>query len=190
MNESWYRYVQADAPVSQGDIILECPVVVWESEGIDYADAGGLEGAVAGFRADVVVMTQACDLEQKKVRRVVLCPHQSLDDYEKDWEAERIRQNQNPTSRAWKRHCQAIKEGVNWNLSMLNRGKANTLSISHRIVDFHEIYTLPRNFLEHLLRERRAPRLRLRPPYREHLSQAFARFFMRVGLPVDVSEAW
>ena len=59
MNESWYQYVEADAPVSQGDIILECPVVVWESEGIDHADAGGLEGAVAGFRADVVVMTQA-----------------------------------------------------------------------------------------------------------------------------------
>ena len=29
-------------------------------------------------------------------------------------------------------------------------------------------------------------RLRLNPPYREHLSQAFARFCMRVGLPVDI----
>ena len=28
--------------------------------------------------------------------------------------------------------------------------------------------------------------LRLLPPYGEHLSQAFARFFMRVGLPVDI----
>jgi hypothetical protein len=24
------------------------------------------------------------------------------------------------------------------------------------------------------------------PPYREHLSQAFARYFMRVGLPSDI----
>jgi hypothetical protein len=31
-----------------------------------------------------------------------------------------------------------------------------------------------------------ATRLRLLPPYREHLSQSFARFFMRVGLPVDI----
>ena len=30
-----------------------------------------------------------------------------------------------------------------------------------------------------------ARRLRLLPPYREHLSQSFARFFMRVGLPID-----
>jgi len=29
-------------------------------------------------------------------------------------------------------------------------------------------------------------RLRLLPPYREHLSQAFARYFMRVGLPQDI----
>lgn len=28
--------------------------------------------------------------------------------------------------------------------------------------------------------------LRLHPPYREHLSQAFARFFLRVGLAGDI----
>lgn len=33
-------------------------------------------------------------------------------------------------------------------------------------------------------------RLRLLPPYREHLSQAFARYFMQVGLPVNVSKVW
>jgi hypothetical protein len=33
---------------------------------------------------------------------------------------------------------------------------------------------------------RAGDRLRLLPPYREHLSQAFARYFMRVGLPQDI----
>jgi hypothetical protein len=28
--------------------------------------------------------------------------------------------------------------------------------------------------------------LRLLPPYRKHLSQSFARFIMRVGLPIDI----
>ncbi len=46
------------------------------------------------------------------------------------------------------------------------------------------------DFLESLLKQRGQPRLRLLPPYREHLSQAFARFFMRVGLPVQVAQAW
>ena len=54
-----------------------------------------------------------------------------------------------------------------------------------RVVDFRRVYSLPLAFL----RKRAlldAHRLRLLPPYREHLSQAFSRFFMRVGLPVDI----
>jgi len=37
------------------------------------------------------------------------------------------------------------------------------------------------------LAAQQALRQRLLPPYREHLAPAFARFFMRVGLPIDVS---
>jgi hypothetical protein len=54
----------------------------------------------------------------------------------------------------------------------------------------HDIFTVPRSFLEALLQEQQLPRLRLLPPYREHLSQAFARFFMRVGLPQPVTPSW
>jgi hypothetical protein len=54
-----------------------------------------------------------------------------------------------------------------------------------RIVDFRRVFSLPLTFVR-----QRAPRtgdrLRLLPPYREHLSQAFARYFMRVGLPQDI----
>ena len=60
----------------------------------------------------------------------------------------------------------------------------------HRIVDFHSVHTVPRVFLEGLIAERGTKRLRLLPPYREHLSQSFARFFMRVGLPETVKPAW
>lgn len=52
------------------------------------------------------------------------------------------------------------------------------------------MYTLPRTFLESFLQNKQQSRLRLRPPYREHLSQAFARFFMRVGLPTGVKKVW
>ncbi len=77
-----------------------------------------------------------------------------------------------------------------WNLAMLNKGDVGDLSLTHRVVDFSDVYTLPRNFLESLLETRDQSRLRLRPPYREHLSQAFARFFMRVGLPTGVTKVW
>jgi hypothetical protein len=59
-----------------------------------------------------------------------------------------------------------------------------------RVVDFLELYTLPRAFLESLLKGRGGSRVRLLPPYREHLSQAFARFFMRVGLPQPINKTW
>ena len=68
--------------------------------------------------------------------------------------------------------------------------EVEVLEISVRVVDFHEIYTVPKAFLEKLLCTRKQARLRLRPPYREHLSQAFARYFMRVGLPEPVSRVW
>ena len=100
------------------------------------------------------------------------------------------RVNQNPTERAWKRHCDDICDGFVWNLAILNPGNSGEISITHRLVDFHEVYTIPRDFLESLLKHRGQPRLRLLPPYREHLSQAFARFFMRVGLPVSVTKNW
>lgn len=37
-----------------------------------------------------------------------------------------------------------------------------------------------------LITRKEIEHLRLLPPYREHLSQAFARYFMRVGLPQDL----
>ncbi len=53
------------------------------------------------------------------------------------------------------------------------------------VVDFRQIYSLPVAYLR-----RHAgglgSRWRLQSPYREHFSQAFARFFMRVGLPTAI----
>ena len=46
-------------------------------------------------------------------------------------------------------------------------------------------YSLPLTFVRSRA-ARTGERLRLLPPYREHLSQAFARYFIRVGLPQDI----
>jgi hypothetical protein len=98
--------------------------------------------------------------------------------------------SQKPTDNAWTRLCQHICNGYIWNFTILNSGHTQTLTTEHCIVDFHEVYTVPRNFLESLLEQRHQSRLRLLPPYHAHLSQAFARFFMRVGLPVAVAPTW
>ena len=50
------------------------------------------------------------------------------------------------------------------------------------VVDFREIQTLPYEYvLKHA--SNLNDRWRLKSPYLEHFSQAFARLFMRVGLP-------
>ena len=50
------------------------------------------------------------------------------------------------------------------------------------LVDFHHLFSLPKTSATRVALEA-GQRLRLLPPYREHLAQAFARYIMRVGLP-------
>ncbi len=193
MPEAWYGIVGPELSLTQGDIIFDCPLLAWQDnslrlEGADESEV--LKDATIGIQADVVVMTQACDLEHEKVENVILCQHISLGDHRAVWEVNSRRVDQNPTERAWKHHCNDICEGYNWNLSMLNDCKIDGSSIGIRIVFFNEVFTVPRSFLESLLRQRGHSRFRLLPPYREHLSQAFARFFMRVGLPIPVEKKW
>lgn len=193
MSDVWYEKIEAPAKLTQGDIIHDCPLVSWKAEGLQLSgreEAEVLRGMTHTIKADTVVMTQACDLEHGKVRNVVLCPHSSLTEYREAWKATMESKRQNPSNKAWRSHCEDIRDGFVWNLAILNAGGTGTIETEHRVVDFHEIFTAPRDFLESLLEQRGQPRLRLLPPYREHLSQAFARFFMRVGLPVQVSQAW
>ena len=189
MNMPWYAIAEASTPITQGDIIMNCPVAGWKEAPLtikpDSAPEEILKMSVDILQIDTIVMTQACDLEQGKVQYVILCPHYALDEYREQWEIAMREQSQNPTNKAWERHIENVRQGMIWNLSMLNAYDGDVLKMDIRIVDFREVFSLPRNFLEDWLSYQGA-RLRLLPPYREHLSQAFARFFMRVGLPIDI----
>jgi hypothetical protein len=94
-----------------------------------------------------------------------------------------------PSEKAWRGEAKRMKDGRIWNLTMLDKWEPaeGGLSIPHMVVDFHEVFSLPLDFLQAWVRARGQARLRLCPPYREHLSQSFARFFMRVGLPQDIA---
>jgi hypothetical protein len=196
MANSWYEIVSADTPLTQGDIIFDCPVVCWASKAVEFDISQAqqkLESLVLATKVDVIVMTQACDLENNKVQNVILCPHLSLERYREYWERameQKDKEGKKPNQKQWQRACEDIKNGYNWNLAMLNEEHIQELSLTHRVVDFHEVYTVPRIFLASLLVARGESRLRLQPPYREHLSQAFARFFMRVGLPTGITKIW
>ena len=189
MPEPWYSIVSAETRITQGDLIANCPLIGWKEDhqiqlnGADEAEV--LRHSSEAVLLDAVVMTQACDLEHNKVRHVVLCPHVPLSKFREKWEQAMHRLGQNLTVKAWANTCNDITAGHSWNQSFLNRFN-NEPRMDLRVVDFHEVHTIPREFLQALLANRNVSRLRLLPPYREHLSQGFARFFMRVGLPVGI----
>jgi hypothetical protein len=197
MSSAWYQLAEATEPLAQGDIILDCPVFTIGSDlgEILVSENGSLEDedvdfdeVVSAESADVVVMTQACDLEQGKVQNVVLCPARGLSEYKEDWEQQQREQGQNPTLRSWASHFKNVRDGFVWNLTVINDARIDEQELEMRVVDFHEVFSVPREVIERVLKKRGVSRFRLNPPYREHLSQSFARFFMRVGLPVPVSE--
>lgn len=194
MSLPWYEVVSAETPLDQGDILMACPVVGWREGPIDLRAeeeaSRRLRDTVEVSETDVIVMTQTCDLAQNKVRYVVLCPHYALSVYREAWEASQRASGQSPTVKSWASHIDHIAAGHIWNLSLLNAEDGSDYQIEHRVVDFQEVLSLPRDFLESYLQQMGQPRLHLRPPYREHLSQAFARFFMRVGLPTDIRKDW
>lgn len=78
-----------------------------------------------------------------------------------------------------------VRQGRREGLHLLGSSQDPGDNSSCYVVDFHEIYSVPTEYLNSLAASAK-DRLRLRSPYLEHFSQAFARFFMRVGLPSDI----
>jgi hypothetical protein len=114
MSDLWYGTAGPEERLTQGDIIFDCPLVNWSSTPVRVTASGSeieaLKSGWVALQADVIVMTQACDLEQDKIRNVVTCPHPALGDYKATREAFLRQRNQNPTVKAWWTHCDDIKD--------------------------------------------------------------------------------
>src|SRR5947209_6085308 len=114
MSDSWYEAVDAKIPLTQGDLVFDCPLLTWNAAGLQAGGGtlseGTLKDLVSAFREDVVVMTQACDLEHRKVEHVVLCPHVPLSTFRLVWERWMAARKQNPSEKAWKRACRRYRQ--------------------------------------------------------------------------------
>jgi len=163
----WFEAVQGD-DLAQGDILDELRSFAFDAA----TSAGASDATLSWVQRDAIVMTQSCDLvaEQKIINEVLLCAVWKRSD-DPDFQRDDV--------------MESIRCGRQYRYHMLAESRMPGLERSYRIVDFSRVTVYP---LE-VLRVRAAaagPRLRLLPPYREHMSQAFARFFMRVGLPADI----
>jgi hypothetical protein len=191
MSDTWYSRAEAADSLMQGDLILDCPLVVW-SPGPGHGDysSDSLKEQVEAVKADLIVMTQACDLAQENVDRVVLCTSNPIELFYEAWREERTQEGKGVGRDEFRKLADQIRKGFKWNLHLLQEAHVDGIATPQRVVDFSDVHTIPREFLERLLESRAEPRLRLEPPYREHLSQSFARYFMRVGLPTDIDDVW
>ena len=169
----WYSIVE-DQTLLQGDLLKNCPVLLPKGDIPDDSseDEFILDGEILEY--DVIVMSQSCDLEAGKLDLVLVCPHWPL--------VKMAEQNDIFKSSKGK---QDLQRGNIPGYHVLRACDFDGWHDSVRIVDFRNVYSLPYQFLKRFA-TKHSPRLRLLPPYREHLAQAFARFFMRVGLPIQV----
>lgn len=165
----WFEVADSNDDLLQGDFIKDCPVIIPSSE---MSKDEVVDARVVEY--NVVVMSQSCDLLQRKLDLVLVCPIWPLSEFE----------GANPYYRG-KEGKEALRRGNLPGYHLLNRCEIDGFETDYLVVDFRNVYSVPFDFLVGLVKER-AKRVRLLPPYREHLSQAFARFFMRVGLPVDI----
>jgi hypothetical protein len=168
---AWYEAVEGGT-LEQGDLLLQCPVFVPHLESFPLVENQDVDIFIQYF--DVIVMTQSCDLENGKTQDVVLCAH---------WDLEGAKKHDPALARSGA--LSEIKSGRRPRYTLLNRSEQTEPALGLRIVDCGKVFCLPLTFVQSLAVQQ-GPRLRLLSPYREHLSQAFARFFMRVGLPQDI----
>jgi len=170
----WYDDVPANSPIEQGDIIENCKIIVPN----EYHYQVIIENKENNVPLDIIeinciILSQSCDIQNEKIDSIIVYPIWSLSKFIKKggWFS-------SSTAR------EDLRQGKFPEYHLLQKFKSEKLPKDFYFVDFHRIYSVPKNFLKAVINNK--THKRLLPPYREHLSQSFARYFMRVGLPVDI----
>jgi hypothetical protein len=165
IDQRWYEVTQGDS-LEQGDLLpgLRAPRVL-----VDPSADGGFRILVG--TGDYIVLSQTCDLENDKVREVLLA---SMLTYQEM--AHEVGAAARGTS-----FREALIKGADFAYFLLHRF-GGPPSLEWSVVNFHQLRLVDiqfcRNYAQGL-----GPRLRLVSPYKENLAQSFGRYMMRVALP-------
>jgi hypothetical protein len=172
----WWSAAAGDR-LEQGDLLRAFPVVL-----VDEVHLEGEPTVRTRIQTlDVIIVTQTCDLENLKVRNILLARVLPWTDFAA---AQYAAGNTAVKSSTFRR---SLIRGDIPPLTLLHNREAQP-TLDWSIVDFRELYVVDRGRIDRFVSQpgnRR--RLRLRSPYKEHFAQAFARFYMRVGLPHDAA---
>jgi hypothetical protein len=173
----WYELIEPNETLEQGDILRNCldPVLprLASSEETPDVKVEEQKPEESGIYDRVVVLSQSCDLADGRIQRVMVCPVYTFAEYLK-------------TAGGNKQSVFAdLKKGRRIAYHLLNLCEIKGYEAPHLVADFGDAFGIPFAYAKELSGNHR--RVRLLPPYREHLAQMFARFYMRVGLPIEVA---
>lgn len=167
----WYKVV-TDGSIEQGDVIVNVPHFTLEPSISDYLN----DNAKTNIDFyDAIVLSQSCDLvaTRPKVEQVIVCPVFELDELRNSILAVKD-----------KGSADNVKKGRIEGLHMLPPSNLEEMPLNGHVANFRQVFTLPFAMLTEII-GMQDPRIRLMPPYREDLAQAFSRFVMRIGYPKD-----
>lgn len=163
--ESWYA--EAWTGLEQGDVLLDFGLIAPAVDG-----AGQLVFEKATTNA--IVLTQSCDIPKRAQKYILVAPVSDYDQLCARSELSHLRQDEYRLS---------LARGTSTSDFLLPPSPDGRLPWS--LVSFREIHTMPKTYVQQAASASTA--IALTSPYREHLSQAVARFFMRVGLPTGLA---
>lgn len=129
---------------------------------------------VSAREANVIVLTQSCDIRKPAQQRILVAEVQGYRE---------ITAEGGDRSNSYRRSAYREDLISGTAIAEFVIPPSSLLSLEWSIVNFREIYIIDRDRLR-----KNTDLVGLASPYREHLGQAFARFMMRVGLPQPLHE--
>lgn len=171
----WYQVIERTQSLEQGDLINDFPIIYPV-----IADKKLDETSAHLDTSNVIIMTQSCDFQKlNDDDPIILCPRFNLED------SETVAGKKLNNKEGWSN----LRKGNYVHLYLLNKCDLQSNVFPYQVVDLRRVFSTPYSFVKKFV-ESENSRVRLLPPYREHLAQAFARQFMRIGLPIDLPEKY
>jgi hypothetical protein len=171
----WYAIVTGPT-LQQGDLLRDCLAPLPPRPADLTTPNLGTAPEPSGIYDRVVILSQSCDLADAQIRYVMVCPAYTVDQFLSVVGGNRDKQRSAKDN---------LIKGRYTAYHLLNKCELAGYEAPHLVADFGEAFSIPFEYALELVGT--TERLRLLPPYREQLAQMFARFYMRVGLPVEVA---
>jgi len=172
--EEWYIVAKNDPVILQGDLLDDFLAPFPKSIDISKKEP---ECSYEMIKMDAVVISQSCDTATKADDddQIVVCQRHFLAD---------VFKSKSKLKEAWPN---LVKDRV-INKLLINNFDHDELGFDYSFIDFSKIFVVPHSYASEFA-SKKTKRIRMNSPYRERLSQAFSRKFMRVGLPINILES-